>query len=63
MLRLHSTSFRGVFRIHSDIYDGVLCEKLLTIFTKKLIADVRLGSKYAPKLVCSDVRVVAPETI
>ena len=36
MLTLHSISFRGAFRIHSDIYDGVFYEKLLTIFTKKL---------------------------
>ena len=36
MLRLHSTSFKSVFRIHSDIYNGVFCKRLLTIFTKKL---------------------------
>ena len=45
------TLIRGIFRTHSNIYDGVA--KIvndfypLTIFKKSSIVDVRLGSKYA----------------
>ena len=35
-IRLYSTSFRGVLRTHSNIYNGVFWEKSLNIFTKKL---------------------------
>ena len=45
MLRIYSTCFRGIFRGHSNTYDGVFCKKLLAIFTKKeSITDVQLGS-------------------
>ena len=40
MLRLYSTSFRGVFRSYLNIYDGVFSKKPLIIFTKSSIADV-----------------------
>ena len=35
MLRLYSTSFRGVFRTYLNIHDGVFSENPLIIFTKK----------------------------
>ena len=64
MLRLYSTSFRGVFRTHSNIYVGVFCEKPLTIFTKKLHRTCSTCFKYASKLYAViGIRVVALETI
>ena len=65
MLRLHSTSFRGVFRAYLNIYNGVYSEKPLIIFTKKApsqIFDWVLNmslSLYA--VIC--VRVVASKII
>ena len=35
MLRLYSTSFRGVFRTYLNIHDEVFSENPLIIFTKK----------------------------
>ena len=40
MLMLYSTSFRGVFRNNLNIYDGVFSEKLLIIFTKKILSQM-----------------------
>ena len=36
---------KGAFRTHSNIYDGDV--KIISVFSKSFIVDVRLGSKYA----------------
>ena len=45
---LNKTGSRDIFKTLSNIYDENFSQKkLMTIFTKKFIIDVRLGSKYA----------------
>ena len=45
--------FRGLFKTHQNIYDRAFLQKYswqlkaLNILGKKLIMDVRIGSKYA----------------
>ena len=50
ILRQHSEAYsRGVLRTQWNICDGVFLQKLsklLTIFTKSSIVDVRMGSKH-----------------
>ena len=43
---IKSTIFLGVFRTQSNIYDGTILRKAVTIFAKGSIADVPLDFKY-----------------
>ena len=65
MLRLFSTSFRGVFRTHLNICNGVFLQKAVNYFHKKVpsqMLDWVLNMSLSLYAVIG-VRVVAPKTI